>query len=170
MASSFTCTPCRTQSPMVFKPGCPGCRIRMSTLGRNEAAGLSKHCRYCTRPAKLLRLGEEGYPYRRDFGPTWTCLPCQAWVGCHPHTERALGGLANAELRAAKQAAHAAFDPLWQRKMEREQCSKGVARRAGYRWLSQQLGIPFERTHIGYMSLDECRKVVEVCKAVSQST
>lgn len=62
--------------------------------------------------------------------------------------------------------AHAAFDPLWQAKIRRDGCSKSQARKAGYRWLSEQLGIPFEKTHIGYMNLDECRRVVEVCEAV----
>ena len=122
-----------------------------------------KTCRYCQQPAALLRRGDAGYPYQCDYGPVWTCVPCKAWVGCHPGTENPLGGLANAELRAAKQEAHAAFDPLWHRKMVNENCSKSKARRAGYRWLSEQLGIPYEKTHIGYMSLDECRKVVEVC-------
>lgn len=122
-----------------------------------------KTCRYCQQPAALLRLGDAGYPYQRDYGPTWTCTPCQAWVGCHPGTENALGGLANAELRVAKQAAHAAFDPLWKRKMVRDGCTQGVARKAGYLWLSGQLGLPPKKTHIGYMNLEECRKVVEVC-------
>jgi len=125
-----------------------------------------KTCRYCLLPAVLLRHGDAGYPYGADYGPTWTCTPCQSWVGCHPGTENALGGLANAELRKAKQAAHAAFDPLWQAKIRRDKCSKGQARRAGYRWLAEQLGIPFKRCHIGYMNLDECRKVVEVCSAI----
>lgn len=120
-------------------------------------------CRYCIKPAVLLRYGAEGYPYRADYGPIWTCVPCGAWVGCHPGTENALGGLANAELRAAKQAAHAAFDPLWQRKHAREGGSRGNARRAGYAWLAEQLGIPPSQTHIGMMSLEECHRVVEVC-------
>lgn len=128
-----------------------------------------KRCRYCLEPAKLLRVKDDGYPYRRDYGPTWTCIPCQAWVGCHKGTENALGGLANAELRAAKMAAHAAFDPLWQRKIEREGCSKNAARKAGYQWLSKQLGIPPEKTHIGYMNLDECKKVAEVCAPFAAS-
>lgn len=122
-----------------------------------------KTCRYCRQPAVLSRFGADSYPYGRDYGPVWVCTPCDAWVGCHPGTVNPLGGLANAELRAAKQAAHAAFDPLWQRKIEKENCSKGHARRSGYRWLSEQLGIPFKKTHIGFMSLEECRKVVEVC-------
>ena len=128
---------------------------------------MTKTCRYCQQEAPLLRIGDAGYPYQSDYGPTYVCVPCKAWVGCHDGTTKALGGLANAELRAAKIAAHAAFDPLWQGKIRRDKCSKTKARKAGYTWLSQQLGIPLEKTHIGYMSLEECRKVVEVCKAVT---
>lgn len=131
---------------------------------------MPKTCRYCQQPAALLRFGDAGYPYQRAYGPIWTCVPCQAWVGCHPGTEKALGGLANAELRAAKVAAHAAFDPLWRRKIAAEKCSKSKARRAGYQWLSEQLGIPFEKTHIGYMSLEECKRVVEVCTPFHRTT
>jgi hypothetical protein len=101
-----------------------------------------KTCRYCQQPARLLKCGDTGYPYRRDYGSTWTCVPCQAWVGCHPGTEKSLGGLANSELRAAKMDAHAAFDPLWRRKMERDGCSQSKARKAGYRWLAEQLDNP----------------------------
>lgn len=125
-----------------------------------------KICRYCLKPAELLKVGEAGYPYQRDYGPTWTCVACKAWVGCHPGTENALGGLANAELRLAKQAAHAVFDPLWLGKMRRDKCSKGSARRAAYKWLSKEMGLHINRTHIGMMSLEECQRVVEICNAV----
>lgn len=126
-----------------------------------------KTCRYCSNPAVLVQFGDGGYPYSQDFGPMWTCGPCKAWCGCHPGTENALGGLANAELRRAKQAAHAAFDPLWQRKVTRDQCTKSKARKAGYRWLSEQMGIPYKQTHIGFFNLDECRRVVEICNAIA---
>lgn len=125
-----------------------------------------KTCRYCQQPAALLYFGQAGYPYQRDYGPVWICIPCQAWVGCHPGTTKPLGGLANAELREWKIKAHAAFDPLWQGKIRRDGCSKGKARRAGYKWLSEQLGIPYKQTHIGYMNLDECKRVVEICGAI----
>lgn len=120
-------------------------------------------CRYCQTDAALLRHGDAGYPYARDYGPTWTCRPCRAWVGCHPGTTDALGRLANAELRAAKQAAHAAFDPMWQRKAERDGVARGNARRAGYRWLADQMGLSFKDTHIGHFDLAQCLRVVEVC-------
>lgn len=122
-----------------------------------------KCCRYCEQPAALLNKGDPGYPYRTDYGPMYVCVPCKAWVGCHRGTTNALGGLANAELREWKVKAHAAFDPLWQIKIRRDGCSKTKARRAGYAWLADQLGIPVQRTHIGYMNLEECQQVVAIC-------
>lgn len=127
---------------------------------------MTKNCRYCQQPAALLRMGDDGYPYGRDYGPMWVCVPCAAWVGCHPGTDKPLGGLANAELRAWKIQAHAAFDPLWEGKMRRDKCSKGKARRAGYKWLAGELKIDVKICHIGYMNEDECRRVVEICSAI----
>jgi hypothetical protein len=71
--------------------------------------------------------------------------------------------LADAELRGWKKKAHSVFDPLWRKKIEREGCSKSFARKAGYRWLSEQLDIPFEKCHIGEFDVDMCQRVVEVC-------
>lgn len=122
-----------------------------------------KICDYCLKPAELVHAGETGYPYRRDYGPVWLCRADLAWVGCHPGTENALGRLANAELRQAKMDAHAAFDPLWTRKMAKEGCSKSHARKAGYRWLAGELGIPPKACHIGHMDVEQCRRVVEIC-------
>lgn len=124
-----------------------------------------KTCDYCLRPAVLIRAGEPHYPYRRDYGPVWACPPCDAWCGCHEGTENALGRLANAELRQAKIDAHAAFDPLWKAKMDRDRCSKSQARKAGYRWLADQLGISWRKCHIGEMDVLQCRRVVEICNA-----
>lgn len=122
-------------------------------------------CPYCDREAELVP-GIVIYPRRPDLTHKrfWRCKPCDAWVGCHDGTERPLGRLANAELRQAKQEAHAAFDPLWKRKMERDGCSKGKARGAGYKWLADQLGIDRKRCHIGMMDAETCRRVVEVCR------
>lgn len=75
-----------------------------------------------------------------------------------------MGRLANVVLRGAKMDAHEAFDPLWQAKMRRDKCTKNEAKRAGYRWLAKVLSIPEDRCHIAYMDVDECRRVVRVCK------
>src|ERR1700684_383239 len=107
-------------------------------------------CRYCEQPAQLVD-GTVIYPHRPDLAAKrfWACLPCSAWVGCHPGTEKPLGRLANAQLRAAKMAAHGIFDPLW----------KGgpMRRREAYRWLAGELGMEPKRCHIGYMDLTECQ-------------
>jgi hypothetical protein len=120
-------------------------------------------CDYCHADVPLLTIGHPDYPYRRDYGPVYTCAPCGAWVGCHSGTRIALGRLANAELRAAKMAAHAAFDPLWERKIAIDKCNKGYARRAGYKWLAGQLGLPVYKTHIGHFDIDQCNRVIAIC-------
>lgn len=64
-----------------------------------------------------------------------------------------LGGLANAELWAAKRLAHAAFDPLWK--------EFGMKRNSAYCWLAQQLQIPAQDCHIGMFDVETCRRVVK---------
>jgi len=120
-------------------------------------------CPYCHAPARLVS-GEAIYPHRVDLYDLkfWQCQPCDAYVGCHKagamtDTGRSdgtfpLGRLANAELRRAKSAAHAAFDPLWK--------SKRMKRRDAYGWLARELGISRDNCHIGMFDVDACRAVV----------
>lgn len=97
------------------------------------------------------------YPHRSDlfYKRFWLCAPCDAYVGCHEGTERPLGRLANAELRRAKMAAHAVFDPLWR--------NGHMKRSQAYGWLADQLGIPCTECHIGEFDVDRCRLVVALC-------
>lgn len=90
-------------------------------------------CRYCKHDIHLYHIGDAEYPYQKDYGPVWKCVPCDAYVGCHKGTERPLGLVADAATRAAKIKAHAAFDPLWMRKMRKEGISKSAARGAAHR-------------------------------------
>lgn len=123
-------------------------------------------CPYCSALAKLVD-GRTVYPHRDDLAIKmfWRCGPCDAWVGCHPGTTVPLGRLANAELRAAKQAAHAAFDPLWKAKARIENIPKGQARGAGYAWLAAQLGIDRAKCHIGEFDVETCKRVLDVIAA-----
>lgn len=120
-------------------------------------------CPYCERPADLVDSKEI---YGRSYGMAWLCRPCEAYVGCHENSKdhAPLGRLANAELRQMKIAAHAQFDPLWQRKMERERCSKSKARKAAYQWLAEQMGIEVKRCHIGMFDVEQCSQVVAICR------
>ena len=113
-------------------------------------------CPYCGHPSQLV-TGREVYPRRKDLARNmyYLCEPCDAYVGCHPHTVSPLGRLANAQLRGAKQWAHAVFDPIWQ--------SKRMTRKDAYLWLAGQLGISINECHIGHFDIDQCRAVVEIC-------
>lgn len=129
-------------------------------------------CPYCHFPAEIVG-GDVIYPHRPDLAHKnfWRCVPCDARVGCHPPADgkgggngdgtKPMGRLANAETRAAKQAAHAAFDPLWK--------SGAMRRREAYAWLAGQLGMEVKRTHIGYFNADECRKVVAAVESRNAS-
>ena len=78
-------------------------------------------CPYCNVPAKLVSstivYGD------RDYGLIWLCSnfpKCDARVGVHKGQEFPLGRLADKELRKWKMKAHAAFDPIWQIKLDRK--------------------------------------------------
>ncbi|MGE8446733.1 MAG: zinc-finger-containing protein [Comamonas sp.] len=114
-------------------------------------------CDYCQRPAALVS-GTDVYPHRPDLNTLkfWKCAGCKAWVGCHKNSadHAPLGRLADAKLRAAKSAAHAAFDPLWK--------SGEFSRSGAYSWLAARLGIAGDKCHIGMFDLATCSRVVNV--------
>jgi hypothetical protein len=112
-------------------------------------------CNYCDQAAELHN-GLAVYPDRKDLSDRqfWVCWSCNAWVGCHRDTDSPIGSLADEELRSARIAAHAAFDPIW--KEER------LPRPEAYAWLAQELGIPRQHCHIGLLELDDCRRVSQI--------
>lgn len=122
---------------------------------------MSVACDYCGAGAELVG-GDVVYPHRPDLRSKkfWRCVPCKARVGCHPRTTVPLGRLANAELRAAKMLAHAAFDPLWKGKAPGQ-------RGRTYAELAKRLGILQEDCHIGMFSVEDCERVVKVCREIA---
>lgn len=117
-------------------------------------------CPYCNQEAALVS-GNKVYPHRLDLISKmfWECKPCDARVGCHPHTIKPLGRLANAELREAKMKAHAAFDPLWKLGTK--------SRSQAYAWLAEQLNIAPQNCHIGMFDVAQCVQTVAACKTMS---
>ncbi len=136
-------------------------------MGNQQKAGQSEQrpvkCPYCHKAAMLV-TGEDIYAHRPDLRELsfWRCAPCKAYVGCHKagfgqgDGTRPLGRLANAELRKARNAAHAAFDPMWK--------TGEIKRLKAYRWLADQLGIAVAKTHIADFGMDMCQRVVMVCR------
>lgn len=130
----------------------------------------------CPYDGAKVRLGYlvEVYGERaRLFGDghVWMCSnypKCDAYVGCHRGTTIPLGRIANRELRRAKMAAHAAFDPIWRDYSRRNRVPKRRARLNAYLWLAEELRMPAEKCHIGEFDVAECLKVVEICGAVKK--
>ena len=122
-------------------------------------------CPYCDAEIELV-TGEIIYPQRPDLHHRkfYLCIPCKAYVGCHPGSSRALGRLANSELRRWKQTAHSYFDPLWRMKMAKAGISKSKARDLANQWLADQMKIDVKKCHIGMFSIEECKRLVEVCE------
>lgn len=116
-------------------------------------------CDYCKQPAVLK---DSSAVYERSYGPIWHCAPCRAWVGVHRNspTHAPLGRLANAELRHLKQRAHAAFDRLWK--------DGPLRRNEAYRWLSEELGIPLNATHIGMFDPGLCIRTIILIRSTPQ--
>lgn len=134
-------------------------------------AFIAPKCGDCGGPSAIATV-EFIYPNRRDLwkrddGSTpwyWHCGACGAYCGAHRDTLKPFGTPGGPETRQARMDAHAAFDPLWRRKMVKEGISQTKARGKGYKWLAAQLGMDAKKCHIGEMSAPDARRVVEVCR------
>lgn len=129
---------------------------------------MASTCPYCCQPTQPV-TGAIVYPHREDLADKQyvMCEPCNAYVGCHPDGTP-MGPVADGELRAARHAAHDAFNPLIARKMAKDRVSKAHATGEGYKWLSMQLGIPTAECHIARFDVVTCQRVVDLCRPTSR--
>lgn len=111
-------------------------------------------CNYCGKPAEYV---DSTIVYGSSYGMIYYCKPCNAWVGVHKGSGTPLGTLANAELRAYRRKAHGLFDRIWR--------CRWMSRSKAYGWLSEQMGLAREETHIGMFSIEQCRTVIDLCLA-----
>lgn len=122
-------------------------------------------CPYCNEQSQLVK-GKQIYPHRRDLWDLnfYHCANnhAAAYVGCHKTGDgkKPLGRLADDKLRAAKSAAHAAFDPLW----KKDQIAHFPHRAKAYKWLAEMLGVDGKDCHIGMFDVAQCERVVSVCE------
>lgn len=129
-----------------------------------EAILRGEICPYCKRGTYLV---DSSIIYSgKSYGKLYICGSCDAYVGVHKGTKRALGRLANSELRYWKKEAYAEFDPLWEFLIEERGMSKEAARSYCYSWLSKNLGTPLEETHIGMFDVEECKRVIQICSPI----
>ena len=133
----------------------------MPKIGIGGLLMTGKICPYCNSGTEYV---DSSVVYGKSYGMIYMCGLCDAYVGVHKGTDKALGRLANNELRFWKKRAHAYFDGLWQRKIDKG-FSKGEARGSAYKWLSIEMKLHIDLTHIGMMDVEQCQRVVDVCRA-----
>ena len=109
-------------------------------------------CPYCDQEAKFMSSKEfYGKDYKSNL---YVCKPCDAYVGTHGESKKALGSLANKELRAKRMEVHRLFDPLWKGRW------KKMSRSEAYTWLRDQMGLSYEEGHIGMFNIDQCNEII----------
>lgn len=137
-------------------------------------------CPTCQTPARLTD-GAEIYPHRSDLAALriWKCDVCpNAYVGCHPGTEEALGTPAGPELRKARMTLHhSRIDPLWKNadrssayQPEDDRARKQIRRAARvrvYAYLADRMGLTTDETHTGMFSIEQCRQAWRVLTGVT---
>lgn len=112
-------------------------------------------CRYCGNPVVFTSNAEI---YRKEYGngKCFLCRNCRAFVGVHTETLTPLGTLANEELRKWRKKAHNEFDKLWKGK------TKEMTRYNAYGWLSKQMNLTRDETHIALFEIEQCKEVLKL--------
>ena len=125
----------------------------MELTERQKLIIVGKICPYCGNPTEFV---DSSVVYRRSYGMIYLCSGCDAYVGVHKGTNRALGRVARKPLRKMKHQAHEYFDKIWQ---------LGYMKRTeAYAWLSRVLDLPSEYTHIGMFSEITCVRTINFSK------
>lgn len=97
--------------------------------------------------------------YGREYGSgkCYYCTKCHAYVGTHkPEPRKALGLLANPEMRKWKKQCHALFDPMWSTASTSKK--RHQQRNLAYKNLAKRLDIPVSECHFGYFDLEMLKK------------
>lgn len=107
-------------------------------------------CPYCNKPATFSTSLQF---YGKNYGTNvYHCDDCDARVGTHGKGKRALGTLANKELRDLRMTCHRLIDPYWR--------TKKMSRRRVYERLAAFMEISAQEAHIAMFNEDQCRKVI----------
>lgn len=96
--------------------------------------------------------------YGKSYGSGYCyfCTKCHAYVGTHKNKHRkAMGILANKEMRLWKMRCHSVFDSLWQNNKERNFL---------YSKLAKALNIPVEDCHFGYFDMSMLQKAYDIIR------
>jgi hypothetical protein len=131
----------------------------------NDLILSGKICPYCGKETQYV---DSARIYNgKSYGMIYICFDCKAYVGTHKGTNKALGRLANTDLRNWKKKTHHYFDKIARTDLidKIPDAPEGNnTRNKAYNWLSLQMGMDRELCHIGMFDVDQCRKAVEICQ------
>lgn len=96
---------------------------------------------------------DSGLIYGRSYGMIYLCKNCGGYVGVHRGTDRAMGILANDEMRFLRKLCHAVFDKRWSTKPERTE---------QYVMLADELGIGLAECHFGHFDKKMLLKALRI--------
>lgn len=110
---------------------------------------------HALRCRKLTRMTATSPAARKILYKTWARAQVPADAPMAAHLRRPKPAAPKSPLAQARAEAHSIFDQLWK--------SGEMTRTEAYRWLAEQLRIPYERCHM--LQFDEylCQQVVKVC-------
>ncbi len=107
-------------------------------------------CPYCKKEARWCENKEI---YGKNYGRSYMCYycnDCNAYVGCHNNSRKALGTMANRELREWRMKSHSLIDPLWK--------NGEMKRHEVYQMLKEHFG---KEIHIGESDIEMCKEVIK---------
>lgn len=110
-------------------------------------------CPYCKKQAPWI---DNKLVYGKRYGKSYMCYycgNCDAYVGCHNNTRKALGTMANKALRRKRMAVHAVIDPIWKSGKE--------TRKQVYAKLKQAFG---HEVHVGEANEQDCEDIIKTAK------
>lgn len=116
-----------------------------------------KLCPYCLIDTVFIDSEEI---YGTSYGMIYFCPECRAYVGTHKNSKKALGRLANLELRNWKRRVHKIFDQIWKNGF--------MSRGAAYLWLSEKMKRSPDFTHIGMFNINQCKQVIDISQKYLQ--
>lgn len=117
-----------------------------------------KECQYCGKETEFVN---SKVIYGKSYGMIYLCISCNAYVGTYSNTDRALGCVANEDLRKIRNKTHVTFDSLWNGKNELTYFKE---RQDAYNWLADKMGRDVRLTHVGMFTVEDCKQVLDICE------
>lgn len=121
--------------------------------------GEEVYCPYCKRKT-ILTDSSEVYG-GKSYGLIYICTKCKAYVGVHKGTTKPLGTPASKKLRTLRIQVHTYLDELWSHSPNSK---KSKNRKNTYKWLSEKMNIPKEKTHVGMFTESQCIEAIEILR------